>query len=92
MKSIQKKRLKWNTKCVLCLLPSLLGTLAFFVAPFIRVIYYSLIDNQFRKNFVGFDNYIDTLANEYFLLALKNSLLLIVICVPIVVILALAVS
>ena len=92
MKSIPKKRLKWNTKCVLCLLPSLLGTLAFFVAPFIRVIYYSLIDNQFRKNFVGFDNYIDTLANEYFLLALKNSLLLIVICVPIVVILALAVS
>ena len=38
------------------------------------------------------DNYIDTLTNEYFLLALKNSLLLIVICVPVLIILALVIS
>ncbi len=87
-----KKHLKWNTKCKFCLLPSLIGTAIFFVIPYIRVLYYSVIDNQFRRNFVWLDNYIDTLTNEYFLLALKNSLLLIVICVPVLIILALVIS
>lgn len=76
----------WNTKCKLCLLPSLIETAVFFVVPYLRVLYYSLIDNQFRRNFVGLDNYIKTLSNEYFLLSLKNSLLLIVIAVPILII------
>ncbi len=87
-----KKRLKWNTKCGLCLLPSLIGTAIFFVIPYLRVLYYSVIDNQFRRNFVWFDNYIETLTNEYFLLALRNSLLLIVVCVPVLIILALVIS
>lgn len=93
MKTVKpKKRLKWNTKCKLCLLPSLLGTALFFVIPYIRVLYYSLIDNQFRRSFVGFDNYIKTLTNKYFLLSLKNSLLLILIAVPILMVLALIIS
>ncbi|MGN0596487.1 MAG: carbohydrate ABC transporter permease [Ruminiclostridium sp.] len=87
-----KKYLKWNTKCKLCLLPSLIGTAIFFVIPYIRVLYYSLIDNQFRRNFVGLDNYIKALQNEYFQLALKNSLLLILIAVPVLVALALVIS
>ncbi len=88
----RKKRLKWNTKCKLCLLPSLLGTAVFFVVPYIRMLYYSLIDNQFRRNFVWFDNYTKTLTNEYFLLALKNSLLLIVTAVPVLLVMALTIS
>lgn len=88
----RKKHLKWNTKCKLCLLPSLIGTAIFFVIPYIRVLYYSLIDNQFKRNFVGLDNYIETLQNEYFQLALKNSLLLIAIAVPILIVLALVIS
>lgn len=87
-----KKRIKWNTKCRLCLIPSLLGTAVFFVIPFIRVIYYSLIKSQFRRDFVWFDNYAETLQNKYFLLALKNSLLLIVTAVPILMVLALLIS
>ncbi len=89
---MKRKRIKWNTKCKLCLLPSLIGTAIFFVIPYIRVLYYSLIDNQFRRNFVDFDNYIETLQNEYFLLALKNSLLLIAIAVPVLIALALVIS
>jgi len=89
---IMKKQLKWNTKCKRCLLPSLIGTAIFFVIPYIRVLYYSLIDNQFRRNFVGLQNYMETLQNEYFQLALKNSLLLILICVPVLILLSLAVS
>ncbi len=89
---IMKKHIKFNTKCKLCLVPSLIGTAIFFILPYIRVLYYSLIDNQFRRNFVWFDNYIETLQNEYFQLALKNSLLIIVICVPLLIALALVIS
>ncbi|HWT75243.1 MAG TPA: sugar ABC transporter permease [Mobilitalea sp.] len=87
-----RHKLKWNTKCKLCIGLSMIGTLIFFVIPYIRVLYYSLIDNQFRRNFVGISNYIDTLSNKYFLLALKNSLLLIIICVPVLILLALFIS
>ena len=74
---------KWNRKCILCLLPSLMGIFLFYGIPFARVIYYSLIHNQFDKKFVGLSNYADTLQNAYFILALKNSVLLILICGPI---------
>lgn len=89
---MQRFRMKWNTKCLLCLVPSLAGITAFFVIPYFRVLYYSLIDNQFKRNFVGIANYTKTIKNEYFLLALKNSLLLIVIAVPILILLALVIS
>lgn len=85
-------RLRWKTKCMLCLIPSLAGIAFFFVVPYVRVLYYSLIDNQFRRNFVGIANYINTLKNEYFLLALKNSMLLIAVAVPILIILSLVIS
>lgn len=87
-----KKRLKWNTKCKLCMLPSLIGVTVFFVIPFIRVVCYSFIESQFRRDFVWFKNYAETLRNKYFLMALKNSLLLIVIAVPILIALSLAIS
>ncbi|MDE7194371.1 MAG: sugar ABC transporter permease [Oscillospiraceae bacterium] len=87
-----KKHLKWNTKCKLCLLPSIIGTAVFFVVPYLRVLYYSLIDSQFKRNFVWLDNYIETLQNKYFQLALKNSLLIILIAVPILIVLALIIS
>lgn len=89
---MMKKHLKFNTKCKLCLLPSLAGTAVFFVIPYIRVLYYSMIDNQFRRNFVRLDNYLETLNNEYFRLALINSLLIMAIAVPVLIGLALVIS
>lgn len=89
---MKKKAFSWNTKCKLCLVPSLIGTMVFFVVPFIRVVYYSLIGSQFRHNFVGLSNYIETLDNRYFRLALANSLLIIVICVPILILLSIGIS
>ena len=85
-------KLNWNTKCMLCIGLSFAGTAVFFILPYLRVLYYSMLDNQFRRNFVGLRNYVETLQNKYFLLALKNSLLLIAVCVPILILLALAVS
>lgn len=87
-----KKHLSWNRKCIFCLIPGLIGIMVFFVIPYIRVLYYSMIDNQFHRKFTGLDNYIKTIGNEYFLLALKNSFLLILIAVPVLILLALLLS
>ena len=88
----KKKTLSWNTRCKLFLLPSLIGSIIFFFWPYIRVLYYSVIDNQFSRKIVGLSNYMKTLSNPYFQLAMKNSLLLILIGVPIIVILAIVIS
>ena len=77
---------------MLCLIPSLAGIAAFYLIPYIRVLCYSLIDNQFRRGFVGLSNYVQTFNNAYFQLALRNSLILIVIAVPVLILLALLLS
>lgn len=83
---------RWNLRCILCLLPSVIGTVVFFVIPFLRVLYYSFINNQFQKKFVFSDNYRKVIQNSYFQLAMKNSLLLILIGVPILLGMALLLS
>lgn len=84
--------MKWKTKYYLCLIPSFLGVLIFYILPFLRVLYYSVLNNQFERKFVGFENYISTITNNYFQLALKNSFLLMLVCVPVVIIAAFLLS
>lgn len=86
------KKSRWDKKCMLCMVPSIIGTLLFFVIPYFRMIYYSLLDNQFRRNFVGLRNYINVIKNQYFLMASENSILLILIGVPVLVIIAVILS
>lgn len=88
----KKHSMSWQLRCRLCLLPSLLGICVFFVVPYIRILYYSLLNNQFQRKFVGFTNYMHTISNEYFQLAFKNSILLIIIGVPVLVLLSLIIS
>ena len=88
----KKHKLSWNLRCMLCLIPSLLGSIIFFFWPYLRVLYYSVIGNQFSKKIVWFANYKKTLSNTFFQLAMKNSLLLLVIGVPILIMLAIALS
>ena len=83
---------KWNLRCIACLVPSFLGIAVFFLFPYVRVLYYSVINNQFQKKFVLFQNYREVLENSYFQLAMKNSLLLILIAVPVLLALALLLS
>lgn len=82
----------WNLRCLLCLLPSLAGIIIFFLLPYARVLYYSVISDQFRRRFVWFDNYREILSNEYFMLAMRNSLKLIAIGVPLLILMALLLS
>ena len=73
----------------LFLLPSLLGVLLFFVAPFIVVIFYSLIDNPIRMNFVGFRNFVNVWNNAAFKQAGINTLQFSMVAVPLAVALSL---
>ena len=60
-----KRVKKYLLKCRLLLIPSLAGVALFYVLPYARVIYYSLIENQFSRKFVGLQNYERVFQNEY---------------------------
>ena len=68
----------------LFLLPGLIGLLLFYVVPFFGGIYYSLTDGTYKNAFVGMANYADIWKNQMFLLGLKNTLELSLICAPLV--------
>lgn len=85
MTANQKKSLiSW-----LFLLPSLIGVFVFFVAPFFVVIYYSVIDNPIRQNFVGFANFVNVWNNTAFKQAEINTVKFSVVSVPLAVALSL---
>lgn len=86
------KRVSWRKKGYLCMLPGLMGVLVFSVIPFFRVLYYSMLDNQFRRSFVFLDNYIKVMENKYFRLALKNSILFILRTVPVMIALSVVIA
>ena len=69
--------------------PSLIGVLLFFVAPFMVVIYYSLIDNPITANFVWFKNFINVFSNGAFKLAGGNTLKFSFVAMPLSVVLGL---
>ena len=86
----QERRERRNT--FVFLLPSFLGVLAFFLAPFAVVIYYSVIDSTATGNFVGAENFTRLFQNSAFRLALKNTGIFSLTAVPLVVILSLALA
>lgn len=67
---IVKKHNRWYW---FFLLPSLLGVMLFYTVPFLYSLYYALIDNMGDRHFVGFKNFIDTLANPLFQNAAWNT-------------------
>lgn len=92
-KNIAIKKNKINIKRRLggdlFLIPSLIGVCIFMVVPFFVVIYYSMIDNPIRKNFVWFENFAKILDNSAFRLAAGNTLKFSAVAVPLAVILSL---
>lgn len=74
------------------LAPSFIGVLVFFILPFLVIIYYSLINNPYQKEFVGFQNYINLFQNYSFRLAAGNTLRFSLISVPLAVILSLVLA
>lgn len=76
-------------KTSLFIAPSLIGLAIFYILPFIRVIYYSLIDNQVNQAFVGLANYEKLFKNDAFLLGAKNTAVFTAIALPLAVIIPL---
>lgn len=60
---------------LLFLLPGLAGFCCFYLVPFFFILYYSVVNDAFRQEFAGLQNYGRLLRNPAFLLGLKNSLL-----------------
>lgn len=69
-------------KHIIYLFPSLLGFLIFYIVPFFSIFYYACIDNVFSGEFVGLRNFSEVLRNRYFLLAVKNTGLFMLIGIP----------
>jgi multiple sugar transport system permease protein len=88
-KKVGKKLSTDNIFPLVCLMPSLLGVLIFFLVPFIVIIFYSMVDNPINKEFVFFDNYISIIKNSAFLRASGNTMLFSLTAVPLAVVLSL---
>ena len=76
----------------LFLLPGLAGLLLFYVVPFFGGIYHSMTDGGWRNAYVGFDNYTNVWKNQMFLLGLKNTMQLSLICAPMIWLLSFAIA
>lgn len=79
-------------RILLLSLPALVGFAVFYIIPMFRSVGYSFIENTFTKKFVGFENYKVVLTNEFFLMALKNTVIFSLISVLVTVLLALLLS
>ncbi len=74
------------------MIPSIAGVLAFFILPFLVVIYCSFIDDTATGDFVGLRNFTDLFNNSAFKMALKNTGIFSLTAVPLVVVLSLALA
>lgn len=83
----QRKKSLW-----LFLLPGLTGLMMFYLLPFLGGIYYSLTDGSIENAFVGLENYRRVWQNEVFLLGLKNTMELSLLCAPLIFLLSFALA
>jgi multiple sugar transport system permease protein len=81
-------KLKLSLLCV----PAFAGFALFFIWPFGKTVWYSLINDVFNKRFVFLDNYFTVLNNDFYRLALKNTLIFSAVGIPILIIVSLALS
>ena len=82
LRSFYKRRFQNNLRVIPFLIPSLVGVLLFYIAPFGVVIFYAFVDNPITKNFVGFDNIVSVSRNASFRQAALNTLQFSIIAVP----------
>jgi len=86
------KRSRDNINGALWLAPSFLGMSMFYIVPFFIIVYYSLIDNPIRHNFIFLDNFINLIGNQAFRTATNNTFTFSIIAVPLAVVLSLLIA
>ncbi|WP_313163452.1 ABC transporter permease subunit [Sedimentibacter sp.] len=74
------------------LLPSLTGLSVFYLSPFLLSFYYALINNMGSKEFVGLQNFINTVQNQMFQKGLFNTALFMLISIPALIFIALLIA
>ncbi len=89
-KNSRERRERFKTS--LFILPSALGAAVFFVLPFFRVIYYSLIDNPVSAELVWFDNFVRLLDNNSFKLAAANTVKFTALALPLAIVIPLVLA
>jgi multiple sugar transport system permease protein len=83
---IRKNNSKYRKQAFSYSIPSLTGFTLFYVIPFIWSLYYAVIDNVFKNNFVGMQNFYNLFMNEFYVLALINTLTFTLISVVLLVV------
>lgn len=93
-KNKEKQKTPWRDKAfpMACIAPSFVGVMIFFLVPFAVVLFYSVIDNPFSKEFVMFDNFVSLMKNSSFRKAALNTLMFSLTSVPLAVILGLGLA
>jgi len=81
-----------KTVYILFVIPSFAGLMLFYCIPFLLSLYYALINDMTEKKFIGLDNIIDTLNNKLFQMAAVNTLVFIVLSVPLSMMLSLFIA
>lgn len=76
----------------LCIMPSFIGVMAFFILPFCIVIYYAMVNNPVKHQFVGLDNFKALIKNTAFITAAKNTAAFSLIAVPLALVLSLGLA
>jgi multiple sugar transport system permease protein len=87
---MNNKRLK--RKFLVLGLPALAGFVVLYIFPFIRTLWFSMVDNTLTRNFVFLDNYSNVLTNRFYQLALWNTFVFSTIGVVCLVVLSLIMS
>lgn len=74
------------------LLPSFAGLSVFYVIPFLLSFYYALINNMGSREFVGLQNFINTVQNQMFQKGLFNTAVFMLISIPALILMALLIA
>lgn len=85
------KRKKINKTPLYFILPSLIGVAAFTLLPFLDVFIRSF-QSAISRKFSGLENYYDIFSNAAFKLASQNTIKFVIVCIPLLLIISLAIA
>lgn len=77
-----KSRKKEALYGILFVAPAAVGTLIFFLFPFLISVFYSFMDGVATRRFVGLQNYMELLGNKTFQMAVGNTVRFVVVAIP----------
>ena len=91
MRLKRKLHFIWQSKFLMFMAPSLIGTLIFVLIPFMDVFRRSF-HTVVTKQFSGLQNYRTIFTNQAFMLAVKNTFRFTIVCIPLLVIIGLVIA